>query len=119
MSGSCVSSISKLPSAAVSSDRADEADDEDDEGDVDEEVIELNEEADEAAESSWTTAAKEAAAVAISASLPLPPWFDLLNAAAATNARRRSSENTASDVCERARAQKSATSDKDDAGNGV
>jgi hypothetical protein len=43
----------------------------------------------------------------------------LLNAAAAASARRRSNEKMASDVCERARAQKSATSDRDEAGKGA
>ncbi len=50
VSGSCVSNISKLPNAAVSSDRVDDAGDETKE-DVADEDIEVSEEADAAAES--------------------------------------------------------------------
>jgi hypothetical protein len=48
--GSCVSNISKLPSADVSSDRADN--DEDDEAAVDEDAMEVTAEADTAADKS-------------------------------------------------------------------
>ena len=113
--GSCVSNMSRLPSDAVRRDRADD----DDGADVAEDAMEATVEADTAADNSCTTVEKDAAAVAVSASLTKPPPFDLLNAAAAANARRRSSEKMASDVCERARAQKSATSDRDEAGNGA